>query len=368
MTRIALVSTQVAPFQVELADALNAISGVEYKVIFSQAQNKRPPHWMDLETKIAAHAVLAPQGDDALRAEWVGAQLEKFAPDAVLVGGVRGIHVDAVMNWRAKSGKGVPVGLWMEPPLQRRSMLHAALRRMDYLWRLKNVDFVFAIGDRAHAYYRSANPNTHFVPYGSDLSHCLDLPLPKPRGTRTIFLFSGGLQPRHNFPLIMEGFRRLFELRGPVFEFVVSGDGPQQAVIDAAIAKTPQLAPLVRYDRVFSHWQQRLEPFREAHVFLYPTEHAGWGLVIPEAMAAGNLVVASKGAEAARYLIQDGVNGVFVDPQPDPYLQVLLRCVDNRDWVEKLGMAAREASLLCNAPFVAKQAMACLKIATGGQV
>lgn len=367
MKTIVLVTTQVAPFQVELAEAVNAADpNVRYRVIFTRAQNQRPPHWLDLGERIDTLTVIAPADitPDRLR-DWTVGELAKLKPDTIVIGGVRGVPSDAARAYRAGKDPSVKLGMWMEPPLRNTSLLHRAARRVDYRRRLAAVDFVLAIGDRAHAYYRGCNRNTHFVPYGSGLSACLDLKLPKPRGERTKFLFSGGLHARHNFPLIMKGFEQLLAQRGPCFEFIVSGDGPEQAVIDAALERTPGLRPLVRYERVFSRWMQRLDPFLESHVFVYPTNHAGWGLVIPEAMAAGNTVIATRGAEAARYLVEDGVNGLMIEPEPEQFLAALLACVDDRDRVEAMGLAAREAARLCDAPHVARQLLTALRIAEG---
>lgn len=370
MTKIVLVSTQVAPFQLELAHAANAMPGIEYRAVFTQSENKRPAYWLDLDEHIENFSVIAPSEvvSPEQREAWTVAELRKLAPDVLLVGGVRGPHVSAAFAFRRAHAPDIPVGMWMEPPLRNEKLTHTALRRLDYLGRLRKADFVLAIGDRAHAYYRGCNANTHFVPYGSDLSHCLELALPKPRADKVRFLFSGGLHARHNFPLIMEAFSKLLERRGPVFEFVISGDGPEKAVIDASIASNPALGRLVHYDRDFTGWMERLRPFREAHVFIYPTAHAGWGIVIPEAMAAGNPVIASANAEAARYLVTDGVDGLIVKPELDAFLQALERCVDDRDWVERAGIAARTSAIRCHAPHVAGQLVSTIRIATGGRV
>jgi len=367
MKTIVLVTSQVAPFQVELAEAVNAADpGVKYRVIFTLAENQRPPHWLDLDERIASLSTIAPTGvgHERIR-DWAVEELRRWKPDTILIGGIRGLSSDASRAYRAGFDSSVSLGMWMEQPLHNASLARRIARLLDYKRRLSMVDFVLAIGDRAHAFYRACNPNTHFVPYGSDLSACLALPLPKPRGDRTKFLFSGGLQPRHNFPLIMKGFERLFELRGECFEFIVSGDGPEQVVIDAALERTPDLRPLVRYERRFSSWVQRLDPFLEAHVFLYPTDHAGWGLVIPEAMAAGCAAITTLGAEAARYLVDDGHNGMIIEPDEAQFVDALLRCVDDRNGVERMGMAAREAARRCDAPQVARQLLTALRIAQG---
>lgn len=365
MQKIVLVTSQVAPFQIELAAAINGMENIDYHVIFTGKENKRPHYWLDLGDDIASFSSIVPndsQNDQGTIA-WALKRLKDIDPDIVLVGGIRNLPFQIGQTFKKQNS--IPTGLWLEPPLRQENKVKAALRRLDYKWRMKKVDFALAIGDRAHAYYRGCNANTHFVPYGSDLSTCLALPLPKPKGDEIKFVFSGGLHKRHNFPVIMEGFKTLLERRGPCFEFIISGAGPEQAVIDAAIEACPQLNDVIRYEREFSSWTERLNPFLEAHVFIYPTDHAGWGLVVPEAMAAGNLVISTLGAESARYLIEDEYDGIIIAPTQAAFSASLLRCVDDRQWVEDLGIRARKSSLRCDGPFVAQQLINSLSMAIG---
>jgi glycosyltransferase involved in cell wall biosynthesis len=366
--RIAFVTTQVSPFQVELAEAINANSSVNYKVIFTSKENTRPAHWLDMGATIAKLSSTVPsETSEQGVSQWALDELRAFKPDVVLIGGVRGKPYDIGMTYRQQNA-GVHVGFWLEQPLRSTRLVHKVLRWFDYAWRLRRADFVLAIGDRAHSYYRQLNSNTHFVPYGSDLSPCFKLALPKTRNAKIRFLFSGGLHERHNFPLIMACFSKLLISRGPIFEFVVSGRGDQQGIIDAACEADPALEALVRYDRDFETWHQRLDPFLYSDVFLYPTNHAGWGIVIPEAMAAGLLVISSRGAEASRYLIDHGATGLLVENEISSLLAAMERAVDNREWVNEVGIAARRSAQRCHATTVAEQLRNALRIATGGQI
>jgi len=365
MTRIVLITAQVAPFQVELAAAINALPHIDYHVVFTAKENKRPSHWLSLNDKISRFSTRIPanvSGQSQLLS-WGVDTVTALKPDIVLIGGVRNINFDIGQALKQKTSNRPHIGLWMEPPLTKRNFLHGTLRQLDYHRRLRQVDFVLAIGDRAHAYYRKCNRNTHFVPYGSDLGACLGIDLPKPRGDTVKFLFSGGLAKRHNFPMIMEGFKRLFIERGPCFEFIISGNGPEQTIIDAAVQDMPELGPLIRYEREFTNWTDRLNPFLEAHVLIYPTQHAGWGLVVPEAMAAGATVIGSQGAESARYLVTNNVNGFIIKPDINDFITTLIKCVDDRDMVEKMGINARQSARKCHAPQVAQQLVNTLKIA-----
>ncbi|MEP4703815.1 MAG: glycosyltransferase, partial [Hyphomicrobiales bacterium] len=165
-----------------------------------------------------------------------------------------------------------------------------------------------------------------------------------------------------------EGFQKLLAAKGPCFELIISGDGPEQKIIDTYCNNNPELKKTIRYERVFNRWQDRLNPFLESDVFIYPTQHAGWGIVVPEAMAAGLAVISSDKAEASRYLIDHERNGMIVNEEIDDFTNCLMRCIDNPAWVSNLGIEARKSALRCHAPYVAEQLTNTLRIATNGKI
>ena len=366
---VVLLSSQIAPFQAELANAINERGNIRYTVLFLKARNDRPKHWLEVSKMLEAHTRSVPSGFDERAAEkWALEQLEDIQPDALLVGGIRGPQVSAALHYKRRTKRKIWCGYWMEQPLVRPNGLMKMARFVEYLYRLSRLDFVIGIGDRAHAYYRLGNRNAHFVPYGSDLSVCLKSKLSKQSEGKMKFLFSGGLHPRHNFQLIMEGFQRVVEAKGPCFELIISGDGPEQKIIDAYCENNPELKKTIRYVRVFDRWQDRLNPFLESDVFIYPTQHAGWGIVVPEAMAAGLAVISSNKAEASRYLIDHERSGMIVEEEIDDFTNCLIRCIDNPTCVSALGQEARKSAQRCHAPYVAEQLTNTLRIATNGEI
>ena len=75
--------------------------------------------------------------------------------------------------------------------------------------------------------------------------------------------------------------------------------------------------------------------------------------------------ISTSGAESARYLITPEHDGVIIAPELKAFTQTLLRCVDERQWVEDMGIKARESSRRCHGDYVAQQLMNVLRIATG---
>ncbi|HET9960429.1 MAG TPA: glycosyltransferase, partial [Polyangiaceae bacterium] len=129
----------------------------------------------------------------------------------------------------------------------------------------------------------------------------------------------------------------------------------EQAQIDSALTRCPALRHVLRYDREFATWEDRLRPFRSSHVFLYPTRYAGWGLVIPEAMAAGSVVLSTPEAEASAYFVRHRVNGIFLEPGVESLEREMRFCLDNPAEVSEMGRRARLDAVDGHAPNVAQR-------------
>jgi glycosyltransferase involved in cell wall biosynthesis len=222
-------------------------------------------------------------------------------------------------------------------------------------WRIGRGDFVFAIGDRALRDYSSAARRISLVPYGQDLGPCFAINRPSRESRLFTFLFSGQLLPRQNIRVIMEATSRLLDERGERFRLIIAAHGPEQTVIDLAMRRNPRLGRVLHYDRDYATWFDRLRPMAAADVLVYPSAHSGWGLVVPEAMAAGMAVIATSGVEAARYFIRDGENGLFIDPDPGSLFMAMRGLLDEPERAWEMGRAARRDAVRGHATVVAGQ-------------
>ena len=83
------------------------------------------------------------------------------------------------------------------------------------------------------------------------------------------------------------------------------------------------------------------EAFRAVDLFIYPTGHDPFGLVITEAMASGLPVVVGRDAGAAE-LIEEGENGLLCQPEDSAGIRAQLsRLAAEPDLAGRLGQAAR---------------------------
>lgn len=321
--RITFLTVLPAPYQCELFDAVAAHPGLEPRVYYYT--DKSPgsrwvvppmPDYAEILPGLAIHSLtrcccLNPSALRKLRSE---------PSDLVVVGDYFTLTAQFVMRDLTK--RGVPWVFWGEiPGLNRRWMVGRALRRMAQRPILKAARGIVAIGSRAQTVYRQLLHDERPVfniPYHCDLSNFLTIPRPRPdsAGSRgpVRFLFSGQLIPRKGVDVLLQAFIHLssrFREEATAPRLVLLGDGDKRAEYEAM---TPaSLRSRVEF-RGFCDPGDLPREFAANDVFVLPSRHDGWGVVVNEAIGAGMPVIASSAAGAAHDLIEPGQNGYLVSP------------------------------------------------------
>ena len=122
---------------------------------------------------------------------------------------------------------------------------------------------------------------------------------------------------------------------------VLLGDGPSKlAYMDLV---EPRLRSRVKF---LGHRSQSELPtwFRAADLFVFPSRHDGWGVVINEACAARLPIIASRQTGAVTDLVDEGVSGLLVERDDASGLansmrQLLLASAETR---QQMGARSRE--------------------------
>jgi glycosyltransferase involved in cell wall biosynthesis len=176
------------------------------------------------------------------------------------------------------------------------------------------------------------------VPYFSDLARFAP-PAPRPArpGLRR-FLFSGSLIARKGVDLLAEAFVRLARERPDIrLDFV--GTSELEPRLRARLASCPHQVRFLG----FCAWPDLPACYHQADVLCAPSRYDGWGLVVPEGLAAGLPVIATDRMGAALELIEPGRNGWLV-PAGDlrPLEETLRQAADRTDdQLDALSEAAR---------------------------
>ncbi len=158
---------------------------------------------------------------------------------------------------------------------------------------------------------------------------------------RQIIVFASKLQPRKHAGHLLEAYARLCSTSSvsPLPYLLIAGDGEERASLEA---RARELA--LEGVRFLGFRNQSELPafFALADVFVLPSRHEPWGLIVNEAMAAGCPVIVSDEVGAHADLITDGVEG-FVFPVGDinSLAAAISRVLSSPEQSQNMGDAAK---------------------------
>lgn len=298
---ILVVTHFTSPYQIEIFDAIARTERCEIEVFYlysthaSRTWGRRRIHHShvtlsDLDQQEASRRVLA-----------AALVVFNFYDDP---------RVANLMKERAQSGK--PWCFWGERPGYYLSGWPGHMYRR---WRLALLHGsraqIWGIGRFAVEQYRrefGADRVLYDLPYYSDLS----LFGSEPRSGRrrlgqTTFLYSGALIRRKGVDLLARAFLRLAAERTDV-RLKFMGDGEMRPRLERELQSVAERVEFTG----FRDWEQLPAEYRTADVLCVPSRHDGWGLVVPEALAAGLPVIASDRTGAGLELLQPRANGWLI--------------------------------------------------------
>jgi glycosyltransferase involved in cell wall biosynthesis len=175
---------------------------------------------------------------------------------------------------------------------------------------LEGVDCVLPVSEDLRRQIEAAGMQPRRVevthnPVDTDLFR----PAAVPAESRRI-LFAGRLEEYKGALRVARAFAQIAE-RWPDWTLAIAGDGPERGEIERYLAANPGLAPRVELLGAFSR-PQLADYLTRSEVFVFPSRHETFGLVLAEAMSAGLPVVAPNCGAPPEFV--DASNGCLVDP------------------------------------------------------
>ena len=135
----------------------------------------------------------------------------------------------------------------------------------------------------------------------------------------------------------LEAVHKVAEATGKSIKYLVIGSIEDQSYylkLEKQI-ETLSLRNSVNFTGFLSH-SMKLQALSRSNIFLAPSLHEGFGLVILEAMALGKPIVASN-CEGFKHIVKNLTNGLLVEPaNPEEMADAILLLLCNPDLQEKL--------------------------------
>jgi glycosyltransferase involved in cell wall biosynthesis len=198
---------------------------------------------------------------------------------------------------------------WGEiPGLNRRGWVGNLLRQQLQKPISNGASAVAAVGSEAARAYRELFPRIRVsnIPYFCDLTPFSTVAKERwSRRKRTVdVLFSGQLIERKGVDLLVRAFAQISD-QIPELRLQLLGTGP------AFNALVNMIPPELQHRIHFLGFQQPAalpQIFAAADIFVLPSRHDGWGVVVNEALGAGLPIIVSDRV-GARDLVEHGCNG-----------------------------------------------------------
>jgi glycosyltransferase involved in cell wall biosynthesis len=289
--RIAVVTDIPSPYQVELFDELGLLPGWTVTIIYIRRSAKERS-W-DTRPISHEHLFLAEESDALLARIIIDCDLAVFS-------GYRPSRVARLMRLRSQSGKAW--AFWGERPgLHFPGWLGRQYRR----WALRDLRSsraaVWGIGQWAVEGYRQELGTTRpffNLPYFSRLGPFLQIKRRFDVDQPCRFLFSGSFIHRKGVDVLVAAFSRLVADKIDA-ELHLLGAGPLQKELQAKYVAFQNKVQIYG----FRQWHELCTVYALADVLCVPSRYDGWGLVVPEGLAAGMPVISTDCTGAARELI-----------------------------------------------------------------
>jgi glycosyltransferase involved in cell wall biosynthesis len=123
---------------------------------------------------------------------------------------------------------------------------------------------------------------------------------------RPVILFASKLQSRKRCSDLVEAYKDLSPGSGPRPYLVIVGDGEERAALERQVAESSLEG--VRFCG-FRNQSELPRFFDLATVFVLPSRHEPWGLIVNEVMNAARAVIVSDDVGCQPDLVEDGVEG-----------------------------------------------------------
>ncbi len=227
--------------------------------------------------------------------------------DLVVFNYFRHPHAEALIDERVSAGG--PWCFWGERPGFRAPSWAGRLLRK---WKLSKLHAspspIWGIGNFAIDGYRrefGAQRPYFNLPYFSDLQRFESSA--REWKEERVFLFSGSLIARKGVDLVAKAFVRLAREEQHV-RLKIVGDGELRQSLVQTLRPVSERVEFAG----FKDWGELPAQYAAADVLCVPSRYDGWGLVVPEGLAAGLPVIGTDRMGAALEFVETGRNGWLI--------------------------------------------------------
>jgi glycosyltransferase involved in cell wall biosynthesis len=178
-----------------------------------------------------------------------------------------------------------------------------------------------------------------------------------------LFVCAGRLIPQKGTDLVIRALAVYRQQFGPCAVWII-GEGPEREPL-AQLSRRLGVDDMVTFLGTVDH-QVLKGAFQACQAFVFPTLQDFVGRVVVEALSAGTPVVVSPMTGAVGTVVQDGVNGIVVDPRDASALAEAMHRAADPDTSRLLRNGVRQTSAALHPEAVAEVLLSAIERARGG--
>jgi len=327
-TKVALLTNGFTPNRVPLWNALNQLCDLTVVLL---APTEKQRQWDLTFEQVQADVWIS--GSKQLffpKLDWtlnlavmsIYKVLDVVQPHTVIVGGFESPGYWAACRWARK--RHIPVVLWMGSTLLSSRTVGNLV--FDFIKRrfISKCDAFYSYGRCSGEYLQRYGAHADKIVTGvnhSNVEHLESCDRIGPAETCAL-LYVGQLIPRKGVIELFDSLARVSDLP---WSLTIAGDGELRSEL-CAKAEQNGFADRITWQG-YVQQQNLSQVYRSADVLLMPSLNEVWGLVLNEALMSGLYVLGSNRAAASLELIQPGVNGEIVEPEPLAFERAIRKAV-----------------------------------------
>jgi glycosyltransferase involved in cell wall biosynthesis len=334
--RILFLSNIPTPYQLDFLGAMAGKADIRAVFLWQKISNHewamKYPSWLHiLDYKNS-------------RSGWekLKAILDEFRPEVVIVGGYR-LPLAHRVKWYAFR-RAIRFYYWLEKPLPSRGV-KVFFRSIAWRLTLPYARGILCIGSQAENAYRAFSRRTLILPYSIDFSR-YSLRLQEPAHLPLKFLFVGQYIHRKGVLELLDAFS---SVSPEIASLSLVGSGEFKEAIMEYAQRFPHI-----HDLGFAEPDKLPQLFSEHDVFILPSRHDGWAVVIAEALAVGLPVIGTLHTAAFLDLAASRDWGLTCEVDTNSIKQAVEYYLMHPELVRPQGAKGREA--LAHTPAIAENA------------
>lgn len=333
--RVLFLTVVPSPYQRDLLSALSVRDDIDLTVRYLEAESPGYP-WP--QGPLGSYEEVLPGNwvnIGGVRVHWNRQLPDVSCCDVVVLNSYTSVTAQLLMR---RCLRNTTWFFWGERLSARPAGVRAAIRRF-LLKPLRHASGLVGIGSLAQTQYQQNYPAvpTYNVPYYCDLRGFLT----ERRSTLDIeprFLFCGQMIERKGVDLLLRSFQRLIESGCRARLSLVGQEANLPRFLDGISEEVRDR--ICYYDFRAPSELPRL--FAQADVFVMPSRHDGWGVVVNQAIGAGLALICSDAVGAAYDLVVPEKNGVrYPANDSEALFRCMKRLVESPTSISEWGRASR---------------------------